>query len=107
VAIRHFERHESANLVLQVTAFTVAHSVTLTLATLAYANNPEKLVEPAIAASMAMIGIANLTTDKPQPRRSAVIVAFGLVHGFGFAAGLQELGLPKDQLATGIIGFSL
>jgi len=46
---------------------------------------------------MAMIGIANLTTDKTQPRRSAVIVAFRLVHGFGFAASLQELGLPKGK----------
>jgi hypothetical protein len=81
-----------------VTAFTIAHSITLALAGLGLAQAPAGLVEPLIAASIVFVGIENLARE-PGKSRSALTFVFGLVHGFGFAAALQDLrpgagGLP-------------
>jgi hypothetical protein len=93
-------------LLWQVTAFTAAHSITLTLATLGLVRAPAAVVEPAIALSIAFVAIENLFERKLRPWRLAVVFVFGLVHGLGFAAGLMEIGMPIAQRATGIIGFS-
>lgn len=94
-------------LVMQITAFTIAHTVTLTLTTLHIFTLPASIVEPVIAATIAFVAVENLRTTTAHPWRSALAFLFGLVHGMGFAAVLGEVGLPTNQLATGLIGFSL
>ena len=93
-------------LLWQVTAFTAAHSITITLASLGLVSAPAAVVEPAIALSIAFVAIENLFERKLRPWRLAVVFVFGLVHGLGFAAGLMEIGMPIAQRATGIVGFS-
>jgi hypothetical protein len=89
-----------------VTSFTVAHSITLSLAALHVISLPSRLVEAAIAASVVVAALNNL---KPlvQSRRWVVAFGFGLIHGFGFATVLAELGLPSDALVLALVGFNL
>lgn len=89
-----------------VTAFTVAHSITLSLASLGVISLPSRLVESAIAASVAFAGIANLYPTLIQ-RRWLVAFLFGLIHGFGFAGVLSDLGLPQSSLALSLVSFNL
>jgi HupE/UreJ protein len=89
-----------------VTAFTVAHSVTLALAALAVISLPSRLVESAIALSVVLAALNNLF---PVVQRGRWLVAFGfgLVHGFGFASVLADLGLPRENLLLALVGFNL
>jgi hypothetical protein len=89
-----------------VTAFTVAHSITLSLAALGLIQLPSRLVESAIAASVVLAAANNL---KPlvEGRRWLVAFVFGLIHGFGFASVLAELGLPQQALVLSLLGFNL
>ena len=89
-----------------VTAFTVAHSITLSLASLGLVTPPDKPVEMAIAASVAVAGVLNLF---PATARwsAAIAFGFGLIHGFGFAGALGELGLQRGALAAPLAGFNL
>jgi hypothetical protein len=89
-----------------VTAFTLAHSITLSLAALGVVAPPEKPVEMTIAGSVAIAGALNLI---PSAARLAVGIAFGfgLVHGFGFAGALGELGLERGAVAAPLLGFNL
>ena len=89
-----------------VTAFTVAHSITLTLAALQVVALPSRLVESAIAASV-VLAAANNLWPLVERRRWLVAFGFGLIHGFGFASVLTELGLPKDALVLSLLGFNL
>ena len=89
-----------------VTAFTVAHSITLTLAALQIIELPSRLVESAIAASV-VLAAANNLWPVVKRRRWLVAFTFGLIHGFGFASVLTELGLPKDALVLSLLGFNL
>lgn len=89
-----------------VTAFTVAHSITLCLATAGLLALPSRLVESAIAASVVLAGISNLYPVLVQRRWLAAFL-FGLVHGFGFAGVLSDLGLPKGSLALSLASFNL
>jgi len=89
-----------------VTAFTLAHSITLSLATLGVVALPSRFVESAIAASVALAALNNLWPVF-HGRRAAVAFAFGLIHGFGFASVLLDLGLPKTTLAQSLLGFNL
>jgi len=89
-----------------VTSFTVAHSITLGLATVGLIALPSRLVESAIAASVVFAGISNLYPVL-VPRRWLVAFLFGLVHGFGFASVLSDLGLPKGSLALSLVSFNL
>ncbi len=89
-----------------VTAFTVAHSITLTLAALQVVALPSRLVESAIAASV-VLAAANNLWPVVERRRWLVAFGFGLIHGFGFASVLAELGLPKDALVLSLLGFNL
>lgn len=89
-----------------VTAFTLAHSITFGLATVGLIALPSRLVESAIAASVVFAGISNLYPILAR-RRWLVAFLFGLVHGFGFASVLSDLGLPKGSLALSLVSFNL
>ena len=89
-----------------VTAFTVAHSITLSLAALAVIQLPSRLVESAIALSVLLAALNNLR-PLVLGRRWIVAFAFGLVHGFGFASVLADLGLPQDTLLIALVGFNV
>jgi hypothetical protein len=94
-------------LVKIVTAFTVAHSVTLSLAVLDVVRLPDRLVEAVIALSIAAVAAEVLFARPLVARRWVVSFAFGLVHGFGFASILRELGLPAGGVALSLLGFNL
>ncbi|MDQ7064372.1 MAG: HupE/UreJ family protein [candidate division KSB1 bacterium] len=94
------------HLVKIVTSFTVAHSLTLILAALGWVNLPVKLVESAIALSIAYVAAENFIA-KSIDRRWLLTGFFGLVHGFGFANVLQELGLPSRGLVSSLLAFNL
>ena len=89
-----------------VTAFTVAHSITLSLATLGVVTLPSRLVESAIALSVVAAALNNLR-PVVRGRRWVVAFVFGLVHGFGFASVLMDLGLPQGALVLALVGFNL
>jgi HupE / UreJ protein len=90
-----------------VTAFTVAHSLTLALSVLNILTLPPQIVEPVIALSIAYVALENLTGKNALSRRWAVSFLFGLVHGFGFAGALAEVGLPPSGLLSALVGFNL
>ncbi|MEJ6023145.1 HupE/UreJ family protein [Ramlibacter sp. PS4R-6] len=89
-----------------VTAFTVAHSITLSLAALEVISLPSRIVESTIAASVVFAALNNLrgTIEK---KRWVMAFVFGLIHGFGFASVLADLGLPQGALALALVGFNL
>nr|WP_255428328.1 HupE/UreJ family protein [Ramlibacter cellulosilyticus] len=89
-----------------VTAFTLAHSITLSLAVLGLVSLPSRVVESVIAASVVLAALNNLrgTVDR---RRWVMAFVFGLVHGFGFASVLADLGLPQGALALALVGFNV
>lgn len=90
-----------------VTAFTLAHSVTLSLAVLDIVTIPGRIIEPLIAASIVWVALENLIVREPGRRRWVWAFGFGLVHGFGFASALGELGLQGPAIARALVGFNL
>lgn len=96
-------------LVVIVTAFTIGHSVTLSLAALNILAPPAWLVEPAIALSIVVVGVDNLLQRQSEGRdlRAGVAGMFGLVHGFGFASVLKEFGLPQEALGWSLFSFNV
>lgn len=90
-----------------ITAFTVAHTLTLALATLEIVSLPPRLVESAIAASIVYVGVMNLRRGEPYMHRWPITFIFGLVHGFGFASVLRELGLPAAGLVRSLLAFNV
>jgi hypothetical protein len=93
-------------LLWQVSAFTVAHSITLALSLYGVIRLPPGIVEPLIAASIAFIAVENLYTDKLKPWRPAVVFGFGLVHGLGFAGVLMSMGLPRHDFLPALLSFN-
>jgi hydrogenase/urease accessory protein HupE len=89
-----------------VTAFTVAHSITLAIAVLGVWAPSSRIVEPAIALSIAYVGIENFFV-KDAEKRWRITFPFGLIHGFGFAGALQEINLPKSSIPTALVSFNL
>jgi hypothetical protein len=89
-----------------VTAFTVAHSITLSLAALGVITLPTRLTESAIALSVILAALNNIY-PLFQRRRWMVAFAFGLIHGFGFASVLADLGLPREALLLALVGFNV
>lgn len=90
-----------------VTAFTVAHSLTLAAATFGWLRLPSRLVESLVAASVVVAALGNLVPAATRLRRWPVAFGFGLIHGLGFAAVLTALGLPPAALALALLGFNL
>jgi HupE / UreJ protein len=95
-----------ANVLKIVTAFTVAHSITLSLAALGFVQPPARLVESAIAASVVLAAFNNLVPCFAE-RGWLLAFGFGLLHGFGFANALRDLGLHSGQLSATLFGFNL
>ncbi|PKA45553.1 hypothetical protein CWR43_00525 [Rhizobium sullae] len=100
------------SLVKTITAFTIAHSITLAGASLGYFSLPQKPVEATIALSIAFVA-SELIKMKPGERRLSesypwvVAFAFGLLHGFGFAGALMEIGLPQSDVPLSLLTFNL
>lgn len=89
-----------------ISAFTLAHSVTLSLAALGLVSLPSRWVESAIAASVVIAALNNIVPIVHGKRWIAALV-FGLIHGFGFASVLADLGLPQGSLALALVGFNV
>ena len=91
-----------------VTAFTLAHTITLVLATLRVVNPPPRVVEPLIALSIIYIGVETLLAlRRERDARARIAFGFGLVHGFGFASVLRDFGLPNTALGWALGSFNL
>ncbi|WP_169928101.1 HupE/UreJ family protein [Labilithrix luteola] len=99
-------RARARSLAAVVTAFTVGHSVTLALAVTGLVVPSARLVEPAIALSIAYVGVDNFVS-KDGGKRWRITLPFGLVHGFGFAGALRALELPRTELASALVSFNL
>ena len=96
------------SMIAVVTCFTLAHSITLALAALDIVVIPGNIVEPLIAASIVFVGIENLLTRGEPKHRWALTFAFGLIHGFGFAGVLRELGFGDGgPIAVPLLAFNL
>ena len=94
-------------LLWQVSAFTLAHTVTLALGALGYVNIPGSIVEPIIAASIVYVAVENIFAHSLHRWRPVVIFIFGLLHGLGFASVLGEFGLPESQFIPALVGFNI
>jgi len=91
----------------QVTAFTVAHSITLGLTIYGVVSLSPRIVEPLIALSIVYVTAENLVLSEARPWRIAVVFCFGLLHGMGFAGVLRELGLPRAEFFPALISFNV
>lgn len=94
-------------LAVVVSAFTVAHSITLSLAALNILNPPARLIEPAIALSIVYVGADNLMVRDGRDVRAWIAFGFGFIHGFGFANVLREMDLPRTALGWSLFSFNL
>jgi hypothetical protein len=93
--------------ILQASMFTLAHSITLGLATYEVINPPAQVVEPLIALSIVLLALENIFTTTVKPWRMGVVFLFGLIHGMGFAGVLGDLGIPRKAFLAGLIGFNI
>nr|WP_238705052.1 HupE/UreJ family protein [Parasedimentitalea marina] len=94
-------------LLWQVSAFTVAHTITLALGALGWVLVSPNIVEPLIAASIVYVAVENIFLRRLTVWRPLVIFGFGLLHGLGFASILGDIGLPGDQFVAALIGFNV
>jgi HupE / UreJ protein len=94
-------------LVWQISAFTLAHTVTLAMGAAGWISINPAIVEPLIAASIVFVALENIFVRKLHPWRPVVIFGFGLLHGLGFASVLAEFGLPQGQFLPALIGFNV
>jgi hypothetical protein len=93
-------------LLSQTTVFTIAHATTLFLSTYGILRLQSRYVEPAIALSIAWIAIENVIRPKLGPGRLAIVFAFGLVHGLGFASSLSDVPFPRHDFVIALLGFN-
>lgn len=91
----------------QVSAFTVAHSITLALSMYGVVTAPPAVVEPMIALSILYVAIENIFLSELRSWRVALVFAFGLLHGLGFAGALKDLGLPRSEFLTALLTFNV
>ncbi|HYU32682.1 MAG TPA: HupE/UreJ family protein [Thermoanaerobaculia bacterium] len=94
-------------LLLQVTSFTIAHTVTLALSIYGVFSLPASIVEPLIALSIVFVAVENVFTSELRPSRVALVFAFGLLHGLGFAGVLSQLGLPRAEFLPALLSFNV
>jgi hypothetical protein len=91
----------------QVTAFTLAHTITLALTIYGVVSLPSDVVEPLIALSIVYVAIENIFTDKLHAWRPLIVFMFGLLHGMGFAGVLSEIGLPRSEFVPALLAFNV
>lgn len=91
----------------QVSAFTVAHTITLALTIYGIVSLPSSVVEPLIALSIVYVAVENIFTAKLHAWRPVVVFCFGLLHGMGFAGVLSEIGLPRSEFVPALLSFNL
>ncbi len=103
----YFFAHHFRLLILQVSLFTVAHSISLALAVFEIINVPSSFVEPIIAASIVYIGLENYFATKKRYYRTLLIFGFGLLHGLGFANVLTSLEFTSDDIILPLLGFNI
>ena len=94
-------------LLMQVTAFTVAHTITLGLSMYGFVGLSPRVVEPLIALSIVYVAVENVRRPELRPSRIALVFAFGLLHGMGFAGVLRELGLPRGSFLPALVSFNV
>lgn len=94
-------------LLIQVTAFTLAHTVTLALAAMKIVTVPAQIVEPLIAASIVYVAVENILWPRMGWHRIAIVFGFGLLHGLGFASVLGEIGLNPARFVADLVGFNI
>ncbi|MEO9820767.1 MAG: HupE/UreJ family protein [Paracoccaceae bacterium] len=94
-------------LLWQISAFTLAHTVTLALGAVGWVTVPGSIVEPLIAASIVYVAIENIFAKGLNPWRPVIVFCFGLLHGLGFASVLGEFGLPEGAFIPALIGFNI
>jgi len=94
-------------LLWQISAFTLAHTVTLAAGAMGWVTISGSVVEPLIAASIVFVAVENIFSQNLHRWRPALIFGFGLLHGLGFASVLQEFGLPDGQFIAALIGFNI
>ena len=95
------------SLVLQISAFTLAHTLTLGLAAADVISPPSSVVEPLIALTIALVAVEVMIFREPPKWRLPVVVLFGLIHGMGFAGFFSSLGLPEGQFLSALAGFNI
>ena len=95
------------SLLWQVTAFTLAHTITLALAALGIVQVPGAIVEPVIALSIVWIAVENCVFNQTTRWRPFIVFCFGLLHGLGFATVLNAYGLPKGNLVPSLLAFNI
>ena len=95
------------SVLLQVSAFTLAHSITLGLTIYGVVSLPARVVEPMIALSIAYVAVENMITSELKSWRVALVFSFGLLHGMGFAGVLRDLGMPRGDFLTALLTFNL
>jgi hydrogenase/urease accessory protein HupE len=95
------------SMLLQVSAFTAAHTLTLALTAYGVWSLPASIVEPLIALSIVYVGIENIFRRELKSSRLLLVFGFGLLHGMGFAGVLQELGIPADYFFTSLLSFNV
>lgn len=98
---------KTSTLLWQVSAFTLAHTITLALGIFGVINLPSSIVEPLIALSIAYVAIENIYQQKLTKWRLPIIFLFGLLHGLGFASVLVELGLPESEYVSSLLSFNV
>jgi hypothetical protein len=91
----------------QIGAFTIAHSITLALGSYGFVAVPPGIVNPLIALSIAYVAVENIVHAELTPWRIALVFAFGLLHGLGFAGTLKEIGLPRSEFVTALLTFNI
>ncbi|MGI9316876.1 MAG: HupE/UreJ family protein [bacterium] len=94
-------------LLVQVTSFTVAHTITLALGSLELIQISTAIVEPLIAASIIYVAVENIFSDRLNVWRTFIVFGFGLLHGLGFASVLSEIGIDSDRFLSALIAFNL
>lgn len=94
-------------ILLQVTTFTAAHTITLALATLGYVSVDPKIVEPIIAASIAIVALENIFRPTYGRFRLLLVFVFGLIHGLGFAQRLIDERIPSGSVVSALLGFNI
>jgi hydrogenase/urease accessory protein HupE len=94
-------------LAVVVTSFTIAHSITLSLAALNIVTPPARIIEPAIALSIVYVGADNLLVRGGRDVRAWIAFSFGFIHGFGFANVLREMDLPSRALGWSLFAFNI